>query len=79
MINVFLPEGLEAFVEEQVARCGYGTPSEYLRELILMQQDRVLVRGWLVEGSMSSPFPSQPADTSNFDALRSRILSSERA
>ena len=33
-MNVSLPDGLKAFVEEQVSSRGYGTASEYVRELI---------------------------------------------
>lgn len=33
-MNISLPETLRKFVEEQVSKGGYGTASEYLRELI---------------------------------------------
>jgi antitoxin ParD1/3/4 len=33
-MNISLPETLRTFVEEQVQTGGYGTTSEYLRELI---------------------------------------------
>lgn len=33
-MNVLLPDTLKEYVEEQVAVGGYGTTSEYLRELI---------------------------------------------
>jgi len=33
-MNISLPETLKAFVDEQVSRRGYGTSSEYVRELI---------------------------------------------
>jgi antitoxin ParD1/3/4 len=33
-MNVSLPDSLKSFVDEQVARRGYATGSEYVRELI---------------------------------------------
>ncbi len=33
-MNISLPESLRSFVDEQVSRRGYGTSSEYFRELI---------------------------------------------
>jgi antitoxin ParD1/3/4 len=39
-INIFLPESMKAFVEEQVTKGGYGSVSEYLQELISKDQKR---------------------------------------
>ena len=39
-MNISLPDELRDFVEEQVKR-GYGTSSEYVRELIRRDQDRL--------------------------------------
>ncbi len=39
-LNISLPEALRAYVEEQVENGGYGTTSEYLRELIRQDQQR---------------------------------------
>lgn len=39
-INISLPESMRAYVEEQVASGGYGTTSEYFRELIRQDQKR---------------------------------------
>jgi antitoxin ParD1/3/4 len=33
-LNISLPDALKDFVDEQVATRGYGTSSEYVRELI---------------------------------------------
>ncbi len=33
-LNISLPERMRGFVEEKIARGGYGTISEYVRELI---------------------------------------------
>ncbi|MDZ8104450.1 MAG: hypothetical protein RM338_02335 [Nostoc sp. DedQUE12a] len=38
--QISLPESMKAFVEEQVAKGGYGSVSEYLQELIFQDQYR---------------------------------------
>jgi antitoxin ParD1/3/4 len=50
-MNISLPESLKAFIDEQVSRGGYGTSSEYVRELIRKDRDRLLLRGLLLEGA----------------------------
>jgi antitoxin ParD1/3/4 len=54
-MNISLPESLKEFVDEQVERRGYGTSSEYVRELIRRDQDRTQLRGLLLEGAASAP------------------------
>lgn len=39
-LNISLPEEMRAFVDEQVARGGYSTASEYIRGLIREDQQR---------------------------------------
>lgn len=70
-MNISLPDSLKAFVEEQVAQRGYGTTSEYLRELIRREQERLHLRNLLLEGATSPPAAS--ADSSYFSALRDRV------
>ncbi len=70
-MNISLPETLKAFVDEQVARRGYGTSSEYVRELIRDDQDRQLMRGLLLQGASSAP--TEPVDGAYFDGLRQRV------
>lgn len=70
-MNISLPESLKAFVEEEVARRGYGTTSEYLRELIRKEQERLRLRALLLEGAASPPAAS--ADASYFSSLRDRV------
>jgi antitoxin ParD1/3/4 len=43
-VNISLPEGMKAWVEEQVARGGYGTVSEYFRQLLREQRQRQMRR-----------------------------------
>jgi antitoxin ParD1/3/4 len=39
-MNISLPEILKAYVEGQVASGDWGTPSEYIRELIRQDKER---------------------------------------
>jgi antitoxin ParD1/3/4 len=39
-LNISLPESLKAYVEGQVASGDWGTPSEYIRELIRQDKER---------------------------------------
>lgn len=50
-MNISLPETLKVFVDERVANAGYGTSSEYLRELIRRDQDRLKLRSLILEGA----------------------------
>jgi antitoxin ParD1/3/4 len=70
-MNISLPEALKAFVDEQVAGRGYGTSSEYVRELIRRDQDRQRLRGLLLEGA-SSPM-GEAVDPAYFAGLRDRV------
>lgn len=72
-MNISLPEELKDFVDEQVRR-GYGTSSEYVRELIRKDQDQLRLRELLLAG-VASP-PSAPADATYFKRLRSRARGS---
>lgn len=70
-MNISLPESLKAFVEERVEQEGYGTTSEYVRELIRKDQDRRHLRDLLLEGAGSAP--SKPVDAAYFEALREGV------
>ncbi len=70
-MNISLPDSLKSFVDDQVARRGYGTSGEYVRELIRKDQDRLHLRGLLVAGAESAAVA--PADAAYFDALRDRV------
>jgi len=41
-LNISLPEALKEYVEGQVATGDWGTPSEYVRELIRQDKERRL-------------------------------------
>ena len=70
-MNISLPETLKSFVDEQVSQRGYGTSSEYVRELIRKDQDRMQLHGLLLAGAASAP--AAPADASYFEGLRDRV------
>ena len=76
-MNISLPDALKSFVDEQVSQRGYGTSSEYVRELIRKDQDRLQLRGLLLDGAASNP--AAPADASYFDGLRDRVRQVARA
>jgi antitoxin ParD1/3/4 len=70
-MNISLPEGLKSFVDEQVSNRNFGTSSEYVRELIRKDQDRLQLRGLLLKGGDSKP--STVADAAYFAKLRERV------
>lgn len=70
-MNISLPDSLRSFVDEQVASQGYGSSSEYVRELIRKERDRQSLRGLLLEGATSPP--AAPADADYFEDLRSQV------
>lgn len=67
-MNISLPDTLKSFVDEQVTNRGYGTSSEYVRELIRKDQDRMQMRNLLLQGVASAP--AGEADSAYFDGLR---------
>ena len=70
-MNISLPSALKEFVDQQVTNAGYGTSSEYVRELIRHDQDRLRLRNLLLEGAQSKS--TGPADAAYFADLRSGI------
>ena len=69
-MNISLPESMKSFVDEQVNQRGYGTSSEYVRELIRKDQDRQQLRRLLLAGANSAP--TAPVNGEYFDTLRAR-------
>jgi antitoxin ParD1/3/4 len=70
-MNISLPDSLKAFVDEQVESRGYGSSSEYLRELIRADQDRQRLRSLLLDGAASPP--ATAVDPAYFEGLRAGI------
>jgi antitoxin ParD1/3/4 len=75
-MNISLPDSLKSFVDEQVTQRGYGTSSEYVRELIRKDQDRAHLRSLLLQGAESAP--GKPANSAYFDNLRDRVKRRKR-
>ena len=73
-MNISLPDALKDFVDQQVTQRGYGTSSEYVRELIRKDQQAQQLRAMLLAGAQS---PAQEAVTpAYFDALRQKVTRS---
>jgi antitoxin ParD1/3/4 len=75
-MNISLPDSLKDFVDEQVNKGSYGTSSEYVRELIRKDQDRLLLRGLLLAGARSAQ--TKPVDDAYFDSLRRKAKAAKR-
>ncbi|MBQ0945760.1 type II toxin-antitoxin system ParD family antitoxin [Ideonella sp. 4Y16] len=76
-MNISLPEALKAFVDEQVSNRGFGTSSEYVRELIRRDQERLQLRGLLLAGA-TAPVAAE-ADGAYFASLRKQVGRRSRA
>jgi len=62
--TISLPESMQAFVEEQVAKGGYSTACEYIRQLIHQHQkqgEKQQIEALLLEG-LNSGEPMEIAD-----------------
>ena len=67
-MNISLPDSLKSFVDDQVRQRGYGTSSEYVRELIRKDHHRLQLRNLLLAGAATAP--GVPADAARFEKLR---------
>jgi antitoxin ParD1/3/4 len=72
-MNISLPDALKSFVDQRVTSAGYGTSSEYIRELIRRDKDRVQLRNMLLEGA-ESPIVGV-ADDAYFESLKAELRS----
>jgi antitoxin ParD1/3/4 len=70
-MNISLPETLKAFIDDQVATRGYASASQYLRELIRHEQDRLRFRDLIAEGLGSGP--ATEVEDSFFEDLRASV------
>jgi len=52
-MSISLPDALREFIDRQVTQAGYGTSSEYVRELIRSDRERVQLRPLLIESAES--------------------------
>ena len=76
-MNISLPESLKSFVDSQVSEGAYGSSSEYMRELLRKEQDRVRLRRLLLDG-MESELIDEPMDAHYFDKFRKRIAEKKK-
>ena len=74
-MNISLPDSLKAFVDEQVRQ--RGTSSEYVRELIRRDQERLQLRNLLLAGASSAP--TAPVNETYFEGLRERARGAAKA
>lgn len=75
-MNISLTAGLKNFIDEQVALGGYGSSSEYMRELLRKDQDRMQLRAMIIEG-INSPDTGE-MDEAYFKKLRQSVKKSGR-
>jgi antitoxin ParD1/3/4 len=67
-MNISLPDELKNFIDAQVAEHGYGSTSEYLRDLIRRQRDVAQLRQQLLDGANSGS--GKKIDDAYFTGLR---------
>jgi antitoxin ParD1/3/4 len=78
-MNISLPEGMKAWVEEQVVNRGYATPSEYIRELLREDQKRK-VRDEIDQKLLNALDSGEPRDftDSDWERIRRRVLAHKK-
>src|SRR5438552_211195 len=73
-ISISLPETMKEFIESQVSQGGYGTASEYVRDLVRDAQKRIAqekLEELLLEGLNS---PVAEFDSKEFSAIKERLF-----
>lgn len=70
-MNISLPDELKQFVDQRIESEGYGTSSEYMRELIRRDRDRAQFRQYVLDG-LQSPLLGR-IDASYFESLHQRV------
>ena len=61
-MNISLPDDLKSFVDKRIRSEGYGSSSEYMRELIRRDRDRAQFRQYLLDGVNAKPLGRMDAD-----------------
>jgi len=70
-MNISLPPTLKDWVDDQVSRRGFGTASEFVRQVLREEQQRQLhqrIDAALIEGIESGP--STPMTAKDWDEIR---------
>lgn len=76
-MNISLPEALRSFVDSQVSDGDYVSSSEYVRELLRKEQDRVRLREMLLDGA-ASPLSENGWNAEYFEKMRKRLKANEK-
>lgn len=76
-MNISLPEELRAFVNSQVSEGDYTSSSEYVRELLRKEKDRVRLREMLLEGA-ASPLSENVWNAEYFEKMRQRVKAKKK-
>ncbi len=76
-MNISLPEALKSFVDAQVSEGDYTSSSEYVREILRKEQDRVRLREMLLEGA-ASPVSETVWNAEYFEKMRDRIKAKKK-
>ncbi len=75
-MNISLPDELKTFVDHRIQSEGYGSSSEYMRELIRRDRDRAQFRQYLLDGIDAKPVGRM--DATYFATLRKRLKSAPK-
>lgn len=76
-MNISLPESLKSFIDSQVSEGDYGSSSEYMRELLRKEKDRVRLRELLLEGA-ASPVSENVWNAEHFENMRQRVKAKKK-
>lgn len=74
-MNISLPESMKTFIEDEVSSGGYGTASEYFRELVReakRRKEEERLERKLLEALESGP--ATPMTKKDWDAIKERGL-----
>jgi len=74
-MSISLPESMKTFIEEEVSSGGYGTASEYFRELVREAKERKIeerLESLLLEALDSGP--ATPMTKKDWEAIKGRGL-----
>ena len=76
-MNISLPETLRSFVDSQVSGGSYGSSSEYMRDLLRKEQDRVRLREMLLAGA-ASPLSETVWNAEYFEKMRQSVKAKKK-
>lgn len=79
-MNISLPESMREWIEETIAKHGYGTVSEYIRELV-RQDQKIKAKKALEERLLEAldSGPATPMTKADWDKLRADLIAKVQA